>query len=280
MYVTNTSVDRGRFFTDYEVQEAQKVCVIGHTTAANLSGRADSDMTGQKILINSQQFVCLGMLTSKGAGAFGQDQDDIILIPVTTAMRRLFNKDRLDFMMVRCTNARMMPLAQVQIAKFLRNSHHLQPPFPLDDDFQITNMTQIVQQQAIITKTMTSLLSAVAIISLIVGGIGIMNIMLVSVTERTREIGIRKAIGATPRDILMQFLIESAIMSLLGGIIGIIVGVGGAFFLSSVSGWNTIVSLASILVALLVSGAVGIFFGAYPAGKAAALNPIDALQYE
>jgi len=280
MFVTNTSVDHGRFFTDFEVQEAAKVCVVGHTTAANLSGNPNTDLTGQNLLINSQQFLCVGMLTPKGAGAFGQDQDDIILMPVTTAMRRLFNKDRLDFLSVRCTSARMMPLAQVQIAKFLENAHHLRPPYPLNDDFQITNMTQIAQQQASVTKTMTMLLSAVAVISLIVGGIGIMNIMLVSVTERTREIGIRKAVGATPRDILSQFLIESAIISLLGGLIGIALGVGAAVVLSSVSGWNTIVSSASIGVAIGVSGGIGIFFGAYPANKAARMNPIDALQYE
>jgi putative ABC transport system permease protein len=280
MYVSNTSVDQGRFFTDYEVQEATKVCVIGVTTATNLTGNGATNLTGQNISINSQQFQVVGMLTPKGAGAFGQDQDDIILMPVTTAMRRLFNRDRLDFLSVRCTSAKMMPLAQVQIANYLRNAHHLRPPYPQDDDFQITNQTQIAQQQASVTATMTSLLSAVAIISLVVGGIGIMNIMLVSVTERTREIGIRKAIGATPRDILMQFLIESAIIALFGGIIGIILGVGGALLLAALAGWNTIVSIASVLVALFVSAAVGVFFGAYPASKAAALNPIDALRYE
>jgi putative ABC transport system permease protein len=279
-FVTNTSVDKGRFFTDYDVQEATKVCDIGLTTAANLTGSANPDLTGQYISINSQRFLVVGMLTPKGAGAFGQDQDDIILMPVTTAMQRLFNKDRLDFLSVRCTSARMMPLAQVQIANFLRNAHHLRPPYPENDDFAITNQTQLVQQQANVTSTMTSLLSAVAVISLVVGGIGIMNIMLVSVTERTREIGIRKAIGATPRDILMQFLIESAIISLLGGIIGIILGVGGAILLADLAGWNTIVSGLSIIVALFVSAGVGVFFGAYPANKAAELNPIDALRYE
>jgi len=280
-FVTNTTVNPGgRFFTDYDVQEGNKVCDVGATTAANMTGKQNANLTGQYISINSQRFLVIGMLTPKGAGAFGQDQDDIILVPVTTAMQRLFNRDRLDFLSVRCVSDRMMPLATVQIQNFLRNAHHLRPPYPQNDDFQITNQTQLVQQQANITSTMTSLLSAVAVISLIIGGIGIMNIMLVSVTERTREIGIRKAVGATPKDILMQFLIESAIISLFGGIIGIILGVGSALFMSAFFGWNTIVSVASILVALFVSASVGVFFGAYPASKAAALNPIDALRFE
>jgi putative ABC transport system permease protein len=280
LFVTNTTVQHGRFFTDYDVQEGQKVCVVGASTATNLTGKPNTDLTDQYISINSQRFMVIGMLTPKGAGAFGQDQDDIILMPVTTAMQRLFNRDRLDFLSVRCVSNAMMPLATVQIANFLRNAHHLRPPYPQNDDFQVTNQTQLVQQQANITSTMTSLLSAVAIISLIIGGIGIMNIMLVSVTERTREIGIRKAVGATPKDILMQFLIESAIISLFGGVIGIILGVGSALFMSAFAGWNTIVSGASVLVALFVSAGVGVFFGAYPASKAAALNPIDALRFE
>jgi putative ABC transport system permease protein len=280
LFVTNTSIAKGAMFTDYDVQQSRKVCVLGQTVAQNLTGSSTTDLTGQYISINSQQFYVDGMLTPKGAGAFGQDQDDIILMPVTTAMQRLFNKDRLDFLSVRCISAKMMPLATVQIANFLRNAHHLRPPYPQNDDFQITNQTQIVQQQASVTSTMTSLLAAVAVISLVIGGIGIMNIMLVSVTERTREIGIRKAVGATPRDILMQFLIESSIMALIGGIIGIAFGVGCAMFMSAFAGWNTIVSLASVFIALFVSAGVGVFFGAYPASKAAALNPIDALRFE
>jgi putative ABC transport system permease protein len=273
LYVTNTTVENGRFFTDYEVQEAAKVCVVGTSTIQNLTGSPDTNIIGQYLLINSQRVECIGILAPKGAGAFGQDQDDIILMPVTTAMQRLFNRDRLDFMSVRCKSAKLMPLAE-------RNAHHIRPPYPENDDFQIRDMTQIAQQQASVTSTMTSLLSAVAVISLIIGGIGIMNIMLVSVTERTREIGIRKAVGATPKDILMQFLIESAIMALLGGVIGIILGVGSAALMSAFAGWNTIVSGASVIVALIVSASVGVFFGAYPASKAAALNPIDALRFE
>jgi putative ABC transport system permease protein len=173
-----------------------------------------------------------------------------------------------------------MSLAQEQIASLLRNRHHIPPPYPQNDDFQITNQTEILQRQESVTGTMTTLLSAVAVISLIVGGIGIMNIMLVSVTERTREIGIRKAVGATPRDILMQFLIESALISMLGGFIGVAIGIAGTYILSSIAGWATVVDPLAAALALGVSAAVGIFFGLYPAQKAAALHPIDALTYE
>src|SRR5262249_3192033 len=158
--------------------------------------------------INRQNFRVVGMMAPKGAGAWGQDQDDIIIVPITTALRRIMNQQSVDFIGVRCVSPKMMPLAQEQISNFLRNRHHLQPPFPDNYDFNIRSQTELMERQRSVTDTMTSLLSIVAVVSLIVGGIGIMNIMLVSVTERTREIGIRKAIGATPRDILLQFLIE------------------------------------------------------------------------
>jgi len=174
----------------------------------------------------------------------------------------------------------MMPLAQQQISALLRNRHHIPPPYPQNDDFQITSQTEIMQRQQSVTGTMTTLLSAVAVISLVVGGIGIMNIMLVSVTERTREIGIRKAVGATPRDILMQFLIESSLISVIGGVIGVVVGIVGTVILSKIAGWETVVDPLAGALALCVSAAVGIFFGLYPAQKAAALHPIDALSYE
>ncbi|MGO8671277.1 MAG: ABC transporter permease [Capsulimonadaceae bacterium] len=280
LYVNAASVDKGRFFSQFEVDGTREVCDVGATVAANLTGDPQADLTGQSISISGQNFQVIGMLTPKGSGAYGQDQDDVVLIPITTAMMRIANKPTIDFLSVRCTSQKMMPLAQEQIAAFLRNRHHLRPPYPEDDDFQITSQTELAARQESVTTTMTSLLSAVAVISLVVGGIGIMNIMLVSVTERTREIGIRKAIGATPRDILLQFLIESAIISLLGGLIGIVIGVAGAIIMSKFGGWNSIVSLSSVLVALLVSASVGLFFGIYPASKAAALHPIEALRYE
>jgi len=174
----------------------------------------------------------------------------------------------------------MMPLAQEQMMNFLRNRHHVPPPYPDNDDFKVFSQTDLLATQQSVTGTMTSLLSAVAVISLVVGGIGIMNIMLVSVTERTREIGIRKAIGATPRDILLQFLIESSILSLIGGLIGIGLGVGGAYVLASVAGWNTIVNATAVIAAVVVSVGVGLFFGIYPASKAAQLHPIVALRFE
>jgi putative ABC transport system permease protein len=278
--VNNYSVDRGRWFNDAEIDGSQKVCLAGTTIAEKLTGSSETDLTGKTILINRQSFTVLGMLTPKGAGAWGQDQDDVVIVPITTAMRRVFNRTTIDQMTVRCTTQEMMPLATEQISNYIRNAHKLQPPFPDNDDFEIRNQTELLRSQQSVTDTMTSLLSAVAVISLVVGGIGIMNIMLVSVTERTREIGIRKAIGATPRDILLQFLIESAIIALLGGIIGIGLGVGGAELLSQVAGWVTIVNPTAVLVALLVSASIGIFFGIYPASKAAALHPIEALRYE
>jgi putative ABC transport system permease protein len=279
-YVTNSEADPGRFFTADETDGTFKVCVLGTTVAEALTGSPDTDLTGQTIEVNHQGFKVVGMLAPKGAAPNGQDQDDVILVPVTTAMRRLLNKQYINAVAVRCVSAPMMPLAEEQVASFLRNRHHLQPPFPDNDDFNIRSQTELMERQQSVTNTMTSLLSAVAIISLIVGGIGIMNIMLVSVTERTREIGIRKAIGATPRDILLQFLIESAIIALIGGLIGIGLGVGGAILLAVLADWATIVSPTAVAAALLVSAAVGLFFGIYPASRAAALHPIEALRYE
>jgi putative ABC transport system permease protein len=279
-FVNNTNVSSGRFFTEFEDAGNAKVCVIGKTVALNLTSDPEADLTGKTISINNVDFLVVGMQTPKGAGSFGQDQDDVVLVPVNTAMLRMLNTTYLNFLSIRCTTPQMMPLAAQQIASFLRLRHHLRPPFPQNDDFQITSQTEIMQRQASVADTMTSLLSAVAVISLIVGGIGIMNIMLVSVTERTREIGIRKAIGATPRDILMQFLIEAAIISIIGGILGVILGAAGAVLLATLAGWNTIVSGVSIVAGLVVSAAVGLFFGIYPASKAAALSPIDALRYE
>jgi putative ABC transport system permease protein len=278
--VNNYTVDRGRWFSQAEIDGSQKVCVVGITIADKLTSDSTLDMTGQTISINRQNFTVLGMLKPKGSGAWGQDQDDVIICPITTAMRRVINRTNIDNIGIRCTTQDMMPLAQEQIANYLRNKHKLQPPFPDNDDFDIRSQTELLRSQQSVTDTMTSLLSAVAVISLVVGGIGIMNIMLVSVTERTREIGIRKAIGATPRDILLQFLIESAIISLIGGIIGILLGIGSSLLLSKVGGWNTIVNPTAIVAALVVSGGVGIFFGIYPASKAAALHPIEALRYE
>jgi len=279
-YVKNVEVAQGSFFTQDEVDGTQKVCVVGPTVVQNLTGDANTNMTGTTIAINRQNFEVLGTLVSRGATSFGQDQDDVILIPVTTAMRRVVNTQNINDILIRCRTPQSMPLAQEQVSNFLRNRHHIPPPYPDNDDFRIRSQTDLLATQESVTGTMTMLLSLVAVISLVVGGIGIMNIMLVSVTERTREIGIRKAIGATPDDILIQFLIEAAIISLLGGLIGIVLGVGGSRLLSAVAGWNTIVNMTAIIAAVVVSAGVGLFFGIYPASKAAKLNPIDALRFE
>lgn len=279
-YVNNVTVDTGQFFASTDEAAEHKVCVIGATVAFKLTNDENADLTGRTISINHEGFYVMGMLTKKGAGAFGQDQDDVILMPISTAMRRVIFKTYIDFLSVRCTTPEAMPLATQQISQFLRNRHHIPPPYPDNDDFQITSQTEIMARQATVTDTMTQLLTAVAIISLVVGGIGIMNIMLVSVTERTREIGIRKAIGATPKDILMQFLIEAGIISMIGGVIGVVAGVAGAIVLAMFGGWNTIVSPMAVGIALVVSAAVGIFFGMYPASKASKLHPITALRYE
>jgi putative ABC transport system permease protein len=279
-YVKSIEIDRGRFFTDAELDGSQKVCVVGVTIADKLTGDPHTDLTGQTISVNRQNFLVVGMQAPKGATSWGQDQDDVVIMPITTAMRRMLNRRNINMISVRCSSQKMMPLAQEQISNFLRNRHHVPPPYPDNDDFKVFSQTDLLATQQSVTGTMTSLLSAVAIISLVVGGIGIMNIMLVSVTERTREIGIRKAIGATPRDILLQFLIESSILSLIGGLIGIGLGVGGSHILSAVAGWNTIVNMTAIIAAVVVSAGVGLFFGIYPASKAAQLHPIVALRFE
>jgi putative ABC transport system permease protein len=278
-FVNNEPVSQGRWFTDYEDRGNRKVCLVGMTTANNLTGSPNSDLVGQQLVINGDNYDVIGMLASKGAGAFGQDQDDVIIVPITPAMQRLLGVTVINNLSVMCTSTAAMTLAEEQISALLRIRHHLMPPFPANDDFQVTSQTELLARQSSVTDTMTMLLTAIAIISLVVGGIGIMNIMLVSVTERTREIGIRKAIGATPNDILMQFLLESATMSLIGGILGTLVGVGISYIMGK-SGWNTIVSSSAIIAAFVVSGGIGIFFGIYPASKASKLHPIEALRYE
>jgi putative ABC transport system permease protein len=278
--VNNAPIKRGRYFTDVEVETRAKVCLVGASIADRLTGDPDTDLVGQEVAIQRQKFKIIGMTVPKGTGANGQDQDDQILVPITTAMDRVFNQRYINQIGVSCTSIEMMPLAQEQISNLLRSRHKVPPPYPDNDDFSIRNQTDLMARQRNITDTMTSMLSAVAVVSLVIGGVGIMNVMLVSVTERTREIGIRKAIGATPRDILLQFLIESAFMALMGGLLGVALGVGGAVLLAEWGGWNTIVNPTSVAGALTVSAGVGLFFGVYPASKAAALHPIQALRYE
>ena len=236
---------------------------------------------GQTIRIKNVPFTVIGVLAEKGQSAQGQDQDDTIMIPVTTAQKKLFGTQfpgMVRIIMVKAGSAEDLSAAEKQITELLRQRHHIGQK--QDNDFTVRNLTQIMQTAQQSSKVMTLLLGAIASVALLVGGIGIMNIMLVSVTERTREIGIRMAIGAKTWDIRLQFIIEALTLSLIGGVIGIIAGVSTAVILSSLSGWPTVVSILSILLAFSFSGFIGIFFGFFPAYKASLLNPIDALRYE
>jgi len=269
----------GREFTDEDIRSAGKVCLIGTTIVDNLFG--DTDPLNQIIRIKRVPFKIIGVLESKGQSAIGQDQDDVVYVPVTTAQKRLFGTafpGMVRSIMVKAASLEDLGRAEVQIKELLRQRHHIGPR--QEDDFTVRNLTQMMQVREQSSNVMTLLLGAIASVSLIVGGIGIMNIMLVSVTERTREIGIRMALGARTWDIRLQFLIEALTLSLIGGIAGVIAGVSGSKLVSVMAGWPTIVSPLSIVLALGFSGLVGIFFGFYPAYKASLLNPIDALHCE
>ncbi|MFZ5997010.1 MAG: ABC transporter permease [Nitrospirota bacterium] len=269
----------GRIFTSDDVRSAAKVCLLGQTVVDNLFG--DSDPIGQIIRIKNVPFTVIGVLDRKGQSPNGQDQDDVICIPVTTAQKKLFGTSfpgMVRIIMVKAKSGDELYTAERQITDLLRQRHRIGAK--QDSDFTVRNLTQMMQTQEQSTKVMTILLGAIASVSLIVGGIGIMNIMLVSVTERTREIGIRMAIGARTWDIRLQFLIEALTLSLVGGIFGIIIGLAGSELLSMFAGWPTTVSPLSIILAFSFSGFVGIFFGFYPSYKASLLNPIEALRYE
>ena len=269
----------GRIFTDQDVRSATKVCVIGQTIVKELFGWEDP--LGKIIRVKKVPMMIIGVLQELGDSPRGDDQDAVVVIPVTTALRRLFSPpkpDSVSMISVKALDENHLDLAQEQIEDLLELRHKIRPG--QDRDFTVRNLTQFVESAKSATAVMTLLLTAVAGISLLVGGIGIMNIMLVSVTERTREIGIRMAIGAKSGDIRLQFLVEALTLSLLGGVAGILLGMGGSHTISSVFGWATEVSLMSILLSFGFSGFVGIFFGYYPAYKASLLNPIEALRYE
>jgi len=269
----------GRPFTAQDVKSATKVCLLGQTVAENLFG--EQDPLGQTIRIKNVPFTVIGVLGRKGQNAQGQDQDDTIMIPVTTAQKKLFGTQfpgMVRVITVKAKSAEDLAVAEKQVNELLRQRHHIGQK--QDNDFTVRNLTQLMQAQEQSTKVMTMLLGAIASVSLLVGGIGIMNIMLVSVTERTREIGIRMAIGAKTWDIRLQFIIEALTLSLIGGIIGIIAGIATSMIIASASDWPIVVSPASIVLSFCFSGIIGIFFGFYPAYKASLLNPIDALRYE
>ena len=267
----------GRFFDQNDLQARRKVAVVGKTVADNLF--PGQDAVGAQIRIRNEPFQIIGELAAKGQTAEGTDQDDIILAPYTTVQTRLSGGfSFLPEILASAPSKEDVPAAEQEIRQILRSTHKLANY--ADDDFTVRNQTDLAEAAEGTTNVMTLLLAAIASISLLVGGIGIMNIMLVSVTERTREIGIRMAIGARGGDVLTQFLVESIVLSVIGGMIGVGVGFGGAAVLSSATGWQTAVAPQMVLVALTFSAAVGVFFGFYPARKAAALDPIEALRYE
>jgi len=266
----------GVFFAESDVRGMRKVAVLGKTVADALY--PDGDAVGQQIQIRDVPFTVIGVLTSKGQNAGGMDSDDVILVPYTTAESRLTGWSRVGQILASTYSAQDIPAAQEEIRGILRESHKLGAAD--DDDFTIRNQDELTEAAQSTTRVMTLLLAAIASISLLVGGIGIMNIMLVSVTERTREIGIRMAIGARGSDVLTQFLVESVAISMVGGFIGLLLGVGGAAVVGHFTGWNTVTPPGAVLIAVGFSAAVGVFFGFYPARQAASLNPIQALRYE
>jgi putative ABC transport system permease protein len=273
--VRNWPAIAGTFLTDDDLKQRARVAVIGQTVAKTLFG--DGDPIGQLIKINRTTFSVVGVMDAKGTNGF-QDRDDVVFVPLTTAQKRLFGVEYVRTLYVKVRHSAEMDAAQRAIDALLRGRHHV--PEGQDGDYTIRNQADILSTFQNVTKTITLMLGSVAAVSLIVGGIGIMNIMLVSVTERTREIGLRKAVGATRGNILAQFLVESVVLSALGGVIGILLGSGASRLVSTAFGWNTIVTPVSVAMAFGFAAAVGIFFGIYPARRAAGMDPIAALRYE
>jgi len=279
--IRSQTIAVGEFFTESDINNAVKNCIIGSTVVDNLfPDEAKEDIVGKMIRIRSVPFKVVGILERKGAAAFGQDQDDVILAPWSTVNRFFEHSsfNTVDNMLASARSTELIAQAKSEITALLRQRHNIMDG--ADDDFNIRDMTELTDMITSTSKLMTMLLAMIASISLIVGGIGIMNIMLVSVTERTREIGVRMAIGARGKDILMQFLVESSILASIGGILGITLGAVTAEILSRSFKWPISVSISSVILALVFSAGVGIFFGFYPAWKASRLDPIEALRYE
>jgi putative ABC transport system permease protein len=269
-------IREGSSFSDHEVDSAANVCLIGQTVVDNLFGQEDP--VGKTIRVQNMPFRIIGVLARKGQSPFGSDEDDTLIVPYTTVQKKLAGIDWLQFIMCSATSQDAIHPVERQIASLLRERHHLRADE--DDDFIIRSPTDLAAAQAQSGRIMTLLLASIASVSLLVGGIGIMNIMLVSVTERTREIGVRMAVGATEEDVQMQFLSEATILSLIGGSAGVLFGVAGSMAVSNMLRWPTTIPPEAIGIAVLFSAGVGIFFGYYPARKAAHLDPIEALRYE
>ena len=274
--IRDWQIESGRFLHEGDMDSAAKVTVIGQTVARQLFG--NDDPIDSVIRIRNIPFRVVGLLVGKGQTGHGQDQDDTVMVPYTTMQKRLMRITYVQSIVVRAISAEKVPEAQEQITLLLRQRHRIAEG--REDDFTVRNLSDIAEAAQSTARVMAVLLGSVAGISLLVGGIGIMNIMLVSVTERTREIGIRMAVGARGRDIMLQFLVEAVVMAATGGGIGILLGIGSSEILKLWANWPTLVSPSIVAVAFLFSGAVGVFFGFYPAKKASTLDPIDALRYE
>ena len=275
MGIQSLEVSAGSFITQENVDKRARVAVIGTTVATNLFGQENP--IGKSIRVNNQPFRVVGLLKSKGQSSMGQDQDDTVIVPITTAMNRLMALTYVRTINVQVSSPDKMDQVEDEIEQLLRTRHKLNGK---DDDFTVRNLTSLMETMTQTTTMITLLLGSIAGISLLVGGIGIMNIMMVSVTERTREIGIRKALGATFNNIMLQFLIESITVGVVGGVIGIFVGVAGAKAIAYFGNFTTVVTALPIIVSFAFSVGIGLFFGIYPARKAAKLDPIEALRYE